>query len=41
MEKVRRDGYEEHSGLIEEALEYFLLDVLSDTDFERVKKDFK
>ena len=41
LKKVHSDGYDKHSGLYEEALEYFLLDVLQDADFERLKKEFK
>ena len=41
MRKIREEGYDEHSGLIEEAVEYYLLDVLEDTDFERLKRTMK
>ena len=41
LEKIRNDGYDEHSGLYEEALEYFLYDVLEGSDWERLKKEFK
>lgn len=41
MRKIREEGYDEHSGLIEEAVEYFLLDVLQDEDFERLKRTMK
>jgi hypothetical protein len=39
MKIIAYDGLDEHTGLIEEALQYFLLDVLSDSDFERVMKE--
>ena len=41
LEKIRNDGYDAHSGLYEEALEYFLYDVLEGSDWERLKKEFK
>ena len=41
LKKIRNDGYDEHSGLYEEALEYFLYDVLEGSDWERLKKEFK
>lgn len=41
MRKIREEGYDEHIGLIEEAVEYFLLDVLQDEDFERLKRTMK
>jgi hypothetical protein len=41
LKKIHNDGYDEHSGIYEEALEYFLLDVLQDSDWERLKKEFK
>ena len=41
LEKIRNNGYDEHSGLYEEALEYFLMDVLEGSDWERLKKEFK
>jgi hypothetical protein len=39
MNKITREGLDEHYGLIYEALEYYLLDVLDDSDFERLKKN--
>lgn len=39
--KIQDEGLDEHKGLLFEALEYFLLDVLQDEDFERLKKDYK
>ena len=41
MSRIQSDGYDDHSGLIDEAVRYFLLDVLHDDDFERLKLDFK
>ena len=41
MNRVHSDGLDQHRCLIDEALEYFLLDVLTDDDFERLKLDFK
>lgn len=41
MNRVHSDGLAQHRCLIDEALAYFLLDVLTDEDFERVKLDFK
>ena len=41
LKKIRNDGYDEHFGLYEEALEYFLYDVLEGSDWERLKKEFK
>lgn len=37
MCKINSDGLEEHSGLIEEALHWFLLDCLEEIEFERLK----
>ena len=41
LKKIRNDGYDAHSGLYEEALEYFLYDVLEGSDWVRLKKEFK
>ena len=38
MQKIQADGLEKHQGLIEEAVEWFLLDCLDELDFERLKK---
>ena len=37
LKKIHNDGFEEHEGLYEEALSYFLYDVLEGSDFERLK----
>lgn len=39
MKKIQSDGLEDHIGLIEEALEWFLLDCLEEIDFERLKRN--
>lgn len=38
MQKIQADGLDAYQGLIEEALEWFLLDCLDELDFERLKK---
>lgn len=38
MQKIQNDGFDKYQGLIEEALEWFLLDCLEELDFERLKK---
>lgn len=38
MQRIEKDGFDKHQGLIEEALEWFLLDCLDELDFERLKK---
>lgn len=41
MNRVHSDGYDHHRGLVDEALECFMLDVLTDDDFARLKTYFK
>lgn len=38
MQKIQNDGFDKHKALLEEALEWFLLDCLEELDFERLKK---
>lgn len=38
MQKIENDGFDKYQGLIEEALEWYLLDCLEELDFERLKK---
>lgn len=41
MKKIHEEGYDAHKGLIDEALEFFLLDVLEDSEILRLKNNMR